>query len=385
MSTVKTFKRGEALFKEGEKALSIYLIHSGSVQLQLQRQKQTIDICTLGKAQIAGEHALSGAATHPHTAIATSEVNAVELPVEALKKQVEEFPQMQKVLVKSMTDKLKLVMKDFQSMKLERDTTPCPPEQTAKIFGTVFHVVKSKGEAIKDKPNHLRANWNLCKQYAQRVFLESPKRLQMAVNVFVKLGWAKYEMQKPEDNPEGTEEIFAVVFEDLPIVEQFFEFYQYYHFKGGKQDLLKTDDRMILLVRSLLEFAATATPDRHGAVRLEYGKVLEHVKATLGVQLNNDHWSVLENKGLFVKRNTATEGGVFLHFDLKEFERTEKIWRVLREVERWNEKGFVDPNEKPVEPKKAQKAGPCCPACSHVYEGAPKFCSECGHKFVSAA
>lgn len=102
-----------------------------------------------------------------------------------------------------------------------------------------------------------------------------------------------------------------------------------------------------------------------------------------GYQLNADHFTNLENKGLFVKRQ-STDQGVFLHFDYREFERTSKVWRVLREVERWNEKGSVDPNE-PIDSRRAQKSGPCCPGCSHPYEGSPKFCSECGHKLVAAA
>ena len=384
MSTVKVFKRGEVLYKEGDKAQLLFLIQSGSVQLQLVRQKQTIELCTLGGTQIVGEHALAGVATHPHSAIALTEVKAIELPVDGVKAQIEAGSQLQKLLTKSLCDKLKVIMKDCQSMRLERDNTPCPSDQTAKIFGVLFHVAKAKGETSKDKPGIVSVNWQAMRQYAQRVFMESPKRLQMALNIFVKLGWAKLEMVKAEDNPDGPEELGTVHFSDLAGIEQFFEFFQYYHFKGGKQELLKTDERAMQMAHALIELAAGETPDRNGSVKIEYAKVIEKLKANMGIQLNNDHWALLENKGLLVKRESGDKG-VFLQFELKEFERTEKIWKVLREVERWNEKGSVDPNE-PVETKKASKAGPCCPDCGHGFEGAaPKFCSECGHKFTAAA
>ena len=381
MSTVKVFKRGEALFKDGEKTQMLFLIQSGSVTLQLTRQKQNIELCTLGVNQIVGEHALWGVSVHPHSAIAHSETKVIELPVEAVKTQLETATQLQKFLIKGFSDKMKVVMKDLQSMKLERDNTPCPPDQTAKIFGAVYHVAKSKGEAKPD--GVVSVPWPIMKQYAQRIFLESPKRLEQATNVFVKLGTAKYEMAKPEDNPEGPEEISVVNFKDLPLVEQFFEFYQYYYFKGGKTELLKTDERVMNMLGALLELASTEQPDRHNVVRLDYAKIIEKFKAALGIQLNNDHWTLFESKGLYVKRQ-SNDKGIILSFDVKEFERTAKIWRVLREVERWNEKGSVDPNE-PVDVKKAEKTGPCCPQCGHGYEGAPKFCSECGHKFVAAA
>lgn len=382
MSTIKVFKKGDVLLKEGDKATTIYLIQSGSVSVQLIRPKGNVDLCLLSSNQIVGEHALSGAPTHPHTATAMQETKVIELPVDALKLQIEQGSQLMKFLTKSMSDKLKLIMNDLKSMKMERDNTPCPPDQTAKIFGAVFHVARSKGETQKD--GTITVPYPLMKQYAQRIFLESPKRLENAINIFVKLQLAKYEMVKNEEDPEAPDEIGFVHFSDLPLVEQFFEFYQYYHFKGGKQELLKTDERVMQMVQTLLEIAAGEPLDRHGAVRLDYSKTVERFKEIAGYQLNGDHFTNLENKGLFVKRQ-STDTGVFLHFDLKEFERTLKVWRVLREVERWNEKGYVDPNEPIVDPKKANKSGPECPNCHSPYEGAPKFCSECGHKLGAAA
>ena len=380
MSTIKVFKKGESLFREGEKSQNVFFIQSGQVSLNLTRQKQTIELCVLGTNQIAGEHGLAGVLTNPHSAVVLAEAKVIELPIDAVKAQIEAGSQLMKFLSKGMSDKLKVVMKEFTSLKLERDNTPCPPDQTAKIFGTLFHVARTKGETKPD--GKITVSFPLMKQYAQRVFLESPKRLEMAVNIFVKLGLAKYEWVKSEEDPEAPEEIGFVHFSDLILAEQFFEFYQYYYFKGGKTEMLKTDDRVIHMAQMLVELAAGEPVDRHNSVRLDYTKVIERYKQTTGLALNNDHFSMLETKGLFVKRQ-STDTGVFLQFDIKEFERTMKVWKVLREVERWNEKGFVDPNEPLVEIKK--KSGPECPNCSKGYEGQPKFCSECGHKLVHGA
>jgi hypothetical protein len=203
----------------------------------------------------------------------------------------------------------------------------------------------------------------------------------MTCNIFVKLGWAKYVMAKPEDG-DGPEVIDQVVFSTLAVVEQFFEFYQYYYFKGGKQDILKTDERAIGMVGVLLEMSATETPDRQGLVRLDYAKIIEKMKSAIQLQLNNDHWSLLETKGLWVKRQ-SNDKGITLQLEVKEFDAMAKVWKVLREVERWNERGHVELRE--PTPVEAKKVGNACPSCGHGYEAAPKFCSECGHKFASAA
>ena len=380
MSTIKTFKKGEVLFREGEKPTNLFFIQGGQVSLQLTRQKQTIELCVLGNNQICGEHGLAGVPTNPHTAIALTEVKTIEMGVELVRTQIEAGTQLVKFLTKSLAEKSKVVMKDFTSMKLERDNTPCPPDQTAKIFGTLYHVARTKGE--NQENGLVRVEFRLLKQYAQRVFLESPKRLEMAMNVFVKLGVAKYEWAKLEDDPAAVEEISHITFSDLPLVEQFFEYFQYYYFKGGKGELLKTDDRVIALAEMLVQLASGLTADRRGSVSLDYTKVVEKYREVTGLALNGDHFTALETKGLFVKR-ASQDTGVFLSFDLNEFVRTVKIWKVLREVERWNDKGFVDPNEPVEAPKK--KASAECPSCHKPYEGQPKFCSECGFKIVAAA
>jgi hypothetical protein len=378
MSNIKVFKKGDFLFREGESAKTVYFVQSGAVALNLARQKQTIELCILGSNQIAGEHAISGATVHPHTAVCLSETKVIELPVEAVKAQIEGASQLTKFLTKGLSDKLRVVFKELQSMKLERDNTPCPPDQTAKIFAALFHSLRLKMEGSK-------SNWPAAKQYAQRMFLESPKRLEQACNVFVKLGVAKYEWVKDENDPEAIEEIGYVTFTDLGLVEQFFEFFQYYYFKGGKQELLKTDDRVMQLVQIFIELGLNETPDRNGVVRLDYAKVVEKVKDVMGLQLNSDHFTLVENKGLFVKRQSLDAGGISLQFEFKEFDRTLKNWRVLREVERWNEKGSVDPNEPIVEPKFKKSSEGECPSCKHPHEVGAKFCSECGTKLQMAA
>jgi CRP-like cAMP-binding protein len=94
MSNLKVYKKGEILIKEGEKAQTVLFIQTGSVALQVQRHKVTIELCTLGSSQIVGEHALSGATTHPHTAVALMETKVVELPVEGVRTQIEAAPQL---------------------------------------------------------------------------------------------------------------------------------------------------------------------------------------------------------------------------------------------------------------------------------------------------
>lgn len=379
--SVKTFKKGEVIFKDGDKITSVYLIQSGGANQCLIRGKKTIDLYQLGASHYLGDQVILGQGTHPFSAVATTETKVLEIPVDALKLQYENAPQMLKVLVKSLADRLRLSMNDVRSGKLEKDSSPCPEDQVAKAFGAIFHTANHKGD--RSQPGRVIVDWSMMKQYSQRVFGESPKRMEQAINVLVKLKLALYEMGKAPENPDGPDEIQKVHFLDLPLVESFFEFYQYYYFKSGKSDILKYDEFCGNLLETLLKLTETEQPDRFGVVSVDFNKYTEACKNDLGINMSNDHFNRLEAKGVLMKRKTAGTG-VLLQFEVKEFRSIFQCWKMIREIDKWNEKGFVDMDEKEEKPKK-KSGGPCCPGCAVEVQAGAKFCHECGHKLVMAA
>lgn len=379
----RTIKKGELIFKEGDKVQNLFLVQSGQIAVQIVRGKP-IDLFGIGPNQVLGDYILAGVSTHPFNAIATVETKVLELPFEAVKAQVEASPQIIKLLTKSSLDRLKGLQNDLKSIRLERDSQACPPDQLAKIFATVYHVSRYKGEVKKD--GSLEVSWLLMKQYAQRLFLESPKRLEAAVKIFVKLKLASLTMQENPEDPDAPEEISTVTFKNVEIVEWVSEHWQYYYFKGGKTELLKTDEKVMQVVAALVAYGSELEADRNGAVRIEFSQIVERFKGESGITLNADFFGVIENKGLFVKR-VPTDKGVLVQFEYKEFARWSQIWAVLKEIEKWNEKGTVDMEESAFDPRKFQKStgGNQCPSCGNSYEGAPKFCGECGQKLTVAA
>ncbi|MGZ3743990.1 MAG: cyclic nucleotide-binding domain-containing protein [Pseudobdellovibrionaceae bacterium] len=381
--SLKTIKKGELLFTEGEKIQNVYLIQSGAVSLCLTRHKKNTDVFQIGSAQILGEQILVGQNTHSTSAIATTETKILEIPAESFKAQFEASPQMLKIIIKSLTDRLKTATADVKSSRMEKDATPCPEDQVAKIFGTVFHTANYKGEK---KENRVIIDWGLFRQYSQRIFGESLKRLEQCVNLLVKLKLAMYEMGKSPEGPEGPDLIQKVHFLDLEAVENFFEFYQYYYFKGGKSEVLKIEDTTANILSGLISFSENLPMDRFGVVSMELPKVIEYFKNELNFNFTPDTLTRLEKKGLFTKRRTNSNNDVQLQFDFREFSGFHKNWRVLREIDKWNEKGFVDPSEPEKKPiKKSSAGGIKCPACSAEINENQKFCGECGHKLLSAA
>ncbi len=380
----KVVKKGEFLFKEGDKILNMHLIQQGAISLVLIRPKKNIELATLSSSQVLGEHGLYGGTTYPFSAIASVETKIVEIPVDAFNKVVETAPQMIKVLLKSLVDRLKAMTNEVKSNKMEKDSSPCPEDQVAKIFGTVFHTANHKGTRDEKNPQQVTLDWTMFKQYSQRIFIESPKRLEQALCILVKMKLASFEMGRPPDDPEGPEQLMKVRILDLSAVEAFFEFYQYYYFKGtAKSEILKVDETCYNILGHLLTASEGLQLDRFGVATLDFQKTLDHFKQNLQINLNTDHFSRLEQKGVFAKRQARQDGTVVLQFDLKEFKTTQKIWRILREIEKWNEKGLVDMSEEETKGKKKPDSH-SCPQCSAASAPLAKFCPECGSKLIAA-
>lgn len=379
MSIQKNYKKGEYLFKEGDKLQNFIFIQAGGVNQCLIKGKKNIELAQLGNNHFLGELALVGQALHTTAAMATSETKTLEVPIETIKALYESSPQFIKLMMKSLTDRLKQAMTEIRSNRMDKDGSPCPDETVPQVFGTIFHVVKHKGE--KQKDGHIEMPWTMLRQYCQRVLGQSPKRIEQALNILVKLKQAHFNMGKSVDNPEGPDEIQEIIFYDLTVIESFFEYYQYYFFKPGKADFLKYDDLLAQLTELMIKMAAGKEADRFGVVSVDYNKYSDAVTSELGIKLGADHMLRLENKGVMTKRKAVENQSVRLEFEIKEVSHTFYAWKILREIDKWNEKGFVDPNEKEEKKKKTNENA--CPQCGTGTAPQQKFCGDCGYNLLA--
>ncbi|MFZ3228785.1 MAG: cyclic nucleotide-binding domain-containing protein [Pseudobdellovibrio sp.] len=380
MSGVKVLKKGDYLFKEGEKIQSVWVIQSGQISVCIQKNKKNVEVMSVAAGYVFADLVVQGVLTYNFSALAMNEVKVAEIPLENFKQQFEALHQINKTFVKSMAEKLKWSMTELKSVKFEKDPAPCSDENIPQVFGAIFHVLNHKGlkEGISSK-----VDWTTLKQYSQRVFGESPKRVENASQVLVKLKLAEYIMGKNPEEPEGKDEIHGFSIKDLTALESFFEFYQYYYYKGGKSEFLKFDETIYNTLRLLTMAYNGIEADRFGIVSKDFGEVTDFFK-DYGVILGAGHFTALESKGLFCKRKPVANNKVHLQFEFKEFKTQQDIWRIIREIDKWNEKGFVDIADAEDMPKKKKTIeGVECDDCHAVMILHSKFCSECGAKLVS--
>lgn len=384
MSEIKVFKKGEFLFKEGDKISHLFLIQSGGVTQCLQKEKKIIDLAQIGSSQILGEGGLFGGLTHTTGAMATSETKVVMLPIDGIKSQMEALPQAFKYVVKSLSERLKVFTQEIKGSRLEKNGVPCPEENIPRLFASLYFACIHKGE--KDKQSEAReVEWPNFKTYLHKVFSEQPKRAENAVFILKKLGLAELEYGKPPEDPEGLDVLLSVTFLKPSVLEAFFEFYQYFYFKSGKGDILKYDEFFAQIVEILIEEAQGKPIDKYGSVRIDFQSTADKIKQKLNIQFGNDHFSRLEAKGVLVKRATFEEKPC-VEFAYHDLQNILFGWRMIHEIDKWNKKGYVDLDEKPAE---NQATGNACPQCQSSVDPSFKFCASCGFKveglFKSAA
>jgi hypothetical protein len=379
-SLQKTYKRGDIIYKEGDKITHVIFVQSGAVQQALLRNKKNVELMSCGANSVLGEAGVAGVPVHNIAAVATQETKTLEVPVETFKAQIEAAPQFLKILIKSFGERLHKALQEIRSVKMANDASPCPDENVPQAFGAIFFSVLHKGVKQKDGKSY-EIDWMVFRQYCQRIMGQSLKRIEGAVDILVKMKLAHYVMGKPPEDPEGPDQKMGVMFYDLQPIEAFFEFFQYYYYKPGKSDLLKVEDSSTQIVHLMIKCVEGVQPDRFGMVSLEYAAFAEKMQEELGAKLTADHFTRLEAKGVFSKRRTSADK-VYIDFEIKEYRNVFYSWKIIREINKWNERGFVDLDEK-EEVKKKKTDGPTCPQCGTGCVADQKFCGECGFNLLA--
>ncbi len=377
---VKKLKRGEVLFKEGEAPTAVYMIQAGKIGLMLQRGASQLEIATLGVNQVIGEYALFSSGKHAFSAQATQECRVLEVPLDLMKAQFEKCPPGMKLLVKSMADDLKQARQQSKVAKMENEKVPLPQGHIHRLFTELHLIARHIGKKDPNNADVIVISWNALKLYGSRFFGESPQRLRSLADLLFKLKLAELKIEKPEDSEE--EELSEIRLSHVQLYEDFAEFYQYHLFKGSKAEAIYVDLLAMKAAKAIFELSNGAEVDHKGASKLDFGVLLNECKTKYFFDLKNTHLDSLERKGLFVARKSHDDGRVDISFDRNEFGKMWQFWAIIHEIDKWNEHGSVNLNEK-------EETGPAggggCPQCQAAVDPKAKFCGNCGAKLAPAA
>jgi CRP-like cAMP-binding protein len=102
-----TKKKGEFLFKEGDKAVHLYMIHSGKVQISKKIGKTNEEIQILGEGEFVGEMALINSALRSATAIALEDCELISMDRESFENCVRDNHKFSLSVIELLSDRLR--------------------------------------------------------------------------------------------------------------------------------------------------------------------------------------------------------------------------------------------------------------------------------------
>jgi len=376
MQNIKVVNKGELVFKEGEAQEKIYFIQSGRVSLYLERSGKRVEIDQLSTSHVLGESSYLSKGKHSYSVMALAPTKLLEVPTEFLVQQIEKSPSAIKLFVKSIIEVLKLTRQKLKSSKMENEEIALPQLLIPKMFSMLALIAKHLGKWSEEK-KEFEVSWQALKTYTTRMFLESPQRVQLCLELLKKLGYVEITMSRDENE----EEIFdKVLFREVGIIEEFADFYQFHLYKPGRSEIIYIDEMAFKIVKVLAAMAYPLPVDHRQAVSLDYEKVIEEMKKKTKLELKNTHLDLLEKKGLFVQRK-STEKGLLLQLNKEEFIKNAIFWAFLKEIDSLNTKVFVDfAFEKEV----TSGASFTCSDCQSPITSEQKFCPNCGVKLQAA-
>lgn len=393
----KRYKKGEFLCLEGDVLHNFYIIQSGKVSVYIERGGQKIEVIEAGPGQIIGEQGVFGFPKQAYTCVALSEVKCIELPVEPLKMVFEKAPKPLNLFIKSLGEEIRKEKAALRTHQSDKENAPCPPRFIPRLCAILSLVAKNAGkpeqvdpnvpafkrEELKDtnprfKDSDLILAFHTLKIYTSRMFFESHQRMESFCELLDKLGYLTCIYEKNEDTEKM--ELDRIRMHNIEGIEMFGEFYQHNFFKPGRSEVIHIDKFAYILARAFVEASEDIDADRRGLVNLDYKQFLQDTEENLGFSIKESHIQVLEKKGLFLKRQPVGEQ-VMVSFDKAEYQQTYAFWKIINEIDHWNESGSVD---KETDFNKIEKGGPTgeCPSCKASVNPEANFCPQCGHKLA---
>ncbi len=106
-ATIRTYRTGQSLFKEGENSGSMFLIKKGSVSVRKMKGSAFVEIARLYPNEVIGELSFFDRQPRSASAVATNEVEALEIDFASLDKVYTAVPDYIKSIMNCVADRLR--------------------------------------------------------------------------------------------------------------------------------------------------------------------------------------------------------------------------------------------------------------------------------------
>lgn len=145
MEKQKKLKTGEFLFREGDEAHAMYLVHKGTISIQVLKGETPLELARVNANEVLGELAFFNRTPRSATAVAVSDVELSEIPFSALDRIYQTVPPYLQTIFASVASRLKKATATIRQMS----TSPATPtEEKAQLSALLEMSVSLDPEAV---------------------------------------------------------------------------------------------------------------------------------------------------------------------------------------------------------------------------------------------
>jgi CRP/FNR family cyclic AMP-dependent transcriptional regulator len=119
-SNLRHFRPGQYLFREGDPSSSLYLIKRGSVAVRKMKGANYIELGKVYSSEVLGELSFFDRKARSASAVAITEVDALEIDFESLDKVYDKVPPYLKTIIASVAERLRKA--NDQIRRLQKST-----------------------------------------------------------------------------------------------------------------------------------------------------------------------------------------------------------------------------------------------------------------------
>jgi CRP/FNR family transcriptional regulator, cyclic AMP receptor protein len=318
MSGMKTLKKNEILFREGDSSDAMYVIKSGKIAITKAKGSSEIVLAELKAGDMLGEMAFFDNKPRSAGAKALSDTVVIELPFKALNAQFKTFPEWLKAIVRTVNTHLRNANQKIKNLEktAEDEVVYFPPHTVTRLIGILGLVASRFGEKTEDG---VVVPSGTLRRYTIQIFQQPTAKMQKLMEVLQAFAYMKV-----EDLGEGRQRITV---KDPNFLLAFVDFYNDWLFKS-EDKRVTIDEKELKPAKALLFYGSRIAPDDKGEVKVNLTQMQNDAMRDLGQMFSVDDVNSLSEKGVIGEKMSG-DGGLALKFNLVELQTNYPYWEMI--------------------------------------------------------
>jgi CRP/FNR family cyclic AMP-dependent transcriptional regulator len=299
---VKTLKKGEILFREGDPSDAMYVIKKGRIAITKAKGTKEIVLAELVPGEMLGEMAFFDDKPRSAGAKASVDAEVIALPFVALHAQFKTFPEWLKAMVKTVNSHLRNANSRIKNLEQAgtEEKEMFPPHMITKLIAIISLIGLKCGEPIEGTDGEMVIPYTILRNYCIQIFGAPTNKLDKIIEVLQAKG-----LMTIEDIGEGKKRVTC---KDHEFLTRFGDWYNKYLFTD---DSIRgtIEEKELLPLKALVHFAAKKQPDDNGNITINLTEIQNESMKELEQLVEVFVFDSLAEKGLIGER-LSTEGGI---------------------------------------------------------------------------